>query len=796
MASALSPAPGTVESTAGSSALCPGCGHPVDQLRAGHVAVLDGRFHYFCHSGCKHAYLASRGLPQEEEIATAHPPDVIPESGDFPVPAVEATGETAQATSLRNAPGGLVPAQPPDEAREALASHLVFRGPSPDGPVAFRGPSPDGSVVFRGPSPETGGPGEGAAGRKPLRPGRSLRDTLRQRTIHLLEASGIALGCLAPALGLLGPAADAVRAQLVACSWLALAIRASMVGRDPADPHALVVLGPTGVAAAAACYAYVIHDPHAGALAAFAGLSCAAAVAIEVLVARAWCSTWAARKHIECALDVRARAVREHDTVELSAVELRPGEQVVAVAGETLGVDATVTAGEARVVPWLDAPIEMVKREGDPVVAGARVVSSRLRVTTTWSGRERAWLRLLGSPSLRLDVAAPTPRFVRLAVERGAPAAALCVGAGALAANATAVEIVAAMSAGAIAFGARAVASAAALHFARAHLEALRSGVTYKDARAFERAAGANIAVFSARGTVLLGEPEIVAIEPLGAFDVERVLALAAGAERASTHPFAAAVLRAARARGVRADHVRNATAHAGLGITALASTGERLVVGGRAIMLEEKIGVAAVDARVSELEGEGRSVLLVALADRLAGLVALQDGLRQGARAAVQRLHDVRIEPVLMSGEARDTCETIGRALDIEHVRPEVLPAERGAEVRALGEGGGTVAVVGHPAADDAALGAADVAIAMGAAGSTPGEWAIALAGDDVRDAALALAIPHAARDRARRAVVLGATPGLLALLAIAFGVAPLGVAPLAVLAGALAVTVHAREA
>jgi P-type E1-E2 ATPase len=226
-----------------------------------------------------------------------------------------------------------------------------------------------------------------------------------------------------------------------------------------------------------------------------------------------------------------------------------------------------------------------------------------------------------------------------------------------------------------------------------------------------------------------------------------------------------------------------------------VASTGERLVVGGRTIMLEEKIGVAVTDARASELEAQGRSVLLVALGDRLVGLIALQDGLKPGARAAVQKLLDARIEPVLLSGEARDTCETIGRALDIEHVRPEVLPADRSAEVRALAEGGSVVAVVGSPPADDGALAAADVAVAMGAAGSTMGDWGVVVAGDDVRDAALALVIPHTARERARLTLVLGATPGIAALFAIGFGVAPLALAPIGALIGALAVSVQTRE-
>jgi cation transport ATPase len=723
----------------------------VDPLRAGHVAVLEGRFRYFCDSDCKQAYLNVMGRPHEEDVATASPPLVAPPPHE-----------------RRNSRGA--PAVRPDEPPPASSS-LAVEPPSRVGAAASARPTLPSSVADP--------------------PGRRI-----EHVVFALDAMGIALGFLAPAIGLLGPVADVARAPLVVGAWGALALRVAFVRRDPADPHPLVVLVPTAGAAAAACLGWAMHDSRSVGLVVLAALSCVAAIVVEMLVDRARLRTTASREHIERELDVRTLAVHGEDAIETLASEVRPGEQVVVEAGSLVGVDATVTAGEARVVPWLGARVEVLKREGDPVVAGARVLSSRLRMTTTFSGRERAWVKLLSCSTSRIDVNAPTPRVLRHTVERGALVAAVLVGIAAFAANATPVEIVAAMCAGATAFAAKAAASLVGLHFARAHLQALGHGITYKDARAFERAASANIAVLSARGTVLLGEPEIVAVEPEGAFEVERVLSLAAGAETASTHPFAAAVLRAARTRGVRADHVRNATVHAGLGVTASASTGERLVVGGRAIMLEEKIGVAVVDARVSELEGQGRSVLLVALGDRIVGLIALQDGLRAGARAAVQRLLDARIEPVLLSGEARETCETLGRALDIEHVRPEVLPAERGAEVRALSEGGSVVAVIGHPAGDDAALGAADVAVAMGAAGSTPGEWAVSLAGDDVRDAALALAIPRAARDRSRAAIALGAIPGLLALLAIGFGIAPLPVAPLAALVGALAAAVHAREA
>ncbi len=708
---------------------CPGCGARLDALRAGHVAIIEGSFRYFCGAGCKQAYLRDQGRPPEEDVETQRPPPVAPE-------------------------------KPPEDDDDA-------------------------------------GPESGVRPTRPPAPAGTTRTRVGRRFARLaaLDALGLVSGALVPALGLVGAPADVARIPLAITAWAALVLGLAVRPRDPADPHVLVVALPTSGALGAACWAAVVHDPHALGLLVFAAVSSAAAIAVEILVTRARARVQAARAHIEQALDLHVTAMQGDDHVQRHTSEVRPGEQIVVDAGELVGVDATITGGDARIVPWLGAGIELVRHEGDPVPAGARVLSSRVRMTTTWSGRDRAWIRLLSARDTRVDVASPTARAVRHTLERGTPIAAVVVGVAASAANSTPAEIFAAMCAGAIAFGAKAAASLVGLHLSRAHLEGLASGITYKDARSFERAASTNVAVLSARGTVLMGEPEIVAIEPIGTTEPERILSLAAGAETAIADSYASAVLRAARMRGVRPDHVRNATAHSGLGIAGVASNGERLVVGGRGLMLEQKIGVAVTDARVSELEAQGRSVLLVALGDRLVGILALQDGLRPGSRAAVQRLLDAHIEPVLLGGEARETCETIGTALDIDHVRPEVLPADRSAQVRALSEEGNVVAVIGHPASDDGALGAADVAVAMGAAGSTPGEWSVVVASDDVRDAALALAIPHAARDRARIAIALVAVPSLLALLAIGFGIAPLAVAPLAGLAGAIAAVAHARE-
>jgi P-type E1-E2 ATPase len=232
-----------------------------------------------------------------------------------------------------------------------------------------------------------------------------------------------------------------------------------------------------------------------------------------------------------------------------------------------------------------------------------------------------------------------------------------------------------------------------------------------------------------------------------------------------------------------------------GLGVTAITSGGEDLCVGNRALLLEKRISIAASEDRIAELEALGRTVVLVAVGSRLVGIMGLQDGLRPGARAAVQHLLDAQIEPVLMSGDARETCEAIGRSLDIDHIRPEVLPSDRSAEVKRLIEAGTSVAVLGHAGVDDGALGAADVSVALGAAGSPPGDFAISLASEDVRDAALSLALAHRTRLEARTGLALAVVPACVGTVAISFGVLPQAYAPIAALLGGVMAIVHIRS-
>lgn len=764
---------------------------------------MGGAFRYFCDAKCKAAYVDVASKRPTLDAMTAEPPSVasgVRDAGiavisgirepeppppppapadeivEEPPPPPERTEERAP-TTLRSVPV-VEEARDEDDAKEEAKDE---RGAEEE--------EEDEKAAAPPPSRAAEGPGVAAP---------------PSDASTIASLAGVGAGVLAAVVSLAGDAAAVARLPLALAAAAVVVAQAALRARGKSEVSRWVVAAPVAVAAATAAIAVLSSDARADAHAAFVGVAAAAALAADVLAARARRDVDAARAKNAGALAVRAKILRGKDGEsiihEVEAAQVKPGEQVVVEAGEVVAVDGIVAAGTAEVAPWHESPVVTEKREGDAIVAGATVVTGRLRVTATFSGADRAWLRLTQGTSSRIELAAPLVASTRRWIERGAPVAAVLVGGATYANNGAWIDVVIAACAGGFALAATSAAVAAGVAHARGHVAAQRRGIVYKDAGAFDGAARADIAVVCSRGTILLGEPEIVALEAITSKgpdakrtdDVARVLALAAGAEMASSHPFAAAVLRAARARNVRPENVRSALVHSGLGVTALAPSGDKVIVGSRAFLLQEKVSVAIADARVSELEAQGRSVLLVAVGGRLVGLLALQDGLRPGARAAVQRLHDARIEPVLLSGEARDTCETIARSLDIEHVRPEILPADRGAEVRALADGGHVVAAVGHAASDDGALGAADVSVAMGAAGAAPGEWGVTLASDDVRDAALALTVPRACRERAKTALVVGAAGQAIASLGIAFGVAPPVIAPvlgIVAAAGALAV-------
>ncbi|MCB9592038.1 MAG: cation-translocating P-type ATPase [Sandaracinaceae bacterium] len=550
---------------------------------------------------------------------------------------------------------------------------------------------------------------------------------------------------------------------------------------------------PSAGAVLAAIGALLARSPHDDARLWLVG----AAIASGTVVLRAWLDARATRPVEEMVrllaekMPAAARVPQPSDEWstevawdEVAAVRVRAGQEILAAEGEVVAVDGVVRAGEAYALlhPASQTPVRRVP--GDPVLAGAFVTEGALRILATRVGDERALVRPRGFGKLHPGRTAALTRLVArlgpwggLALVAGAAASALFAVSGGIATQlATAAAVL-------LAAPLLAIRRCSEAPYVAAGATAAERGIAFSSARALDRAGRTSVAAFCSHGVITEGEPEVVEIHSIGDAPWEPLVALAAGAEAAASHPIARAVIRFCERRRITPSVVRRAEFAPGRGVTAVTPSGEALVVGNRALLLEQGVSVAMADADAARAEERGHTVVFVGLDGRARAVISLRDEDRLGARAAVQRLMDLSIEVVLISGDHRGTVEALARTLDITHVKAELLPAECGATVTHLRETGGLVAAVGRPGYDDAALDAADVPVVLGAAGAVDGERGVASTGDDPRDAAAALWLARAARRAAWRGALVAAVGGGALLVLAATGIAVPAIAALVAL-------------
>lgn len=763
------------------SAQCAACGRALDPLRAGQVAIVGGRFVYFCDRDCKQRYGSDR--PSLEGQTLEPPPvaavtvsSVEPEVSLTPPPApiVEETEVAPEPSPVRALPPVAIVSEsapsPPAPVAPAPAPEPPPSAPAPAAPAPSP-PAPPAVVVESTSTPVA------APARAPSPP---------RASTALFVVVGVSLALsLAPRVA---PVAAAI-----ALGWAAVALSIRSAPRSLRElfPFGLVgaLLAPA-VLAALFALGLALHDGATAAVGRAAAVAAVvAALAIHAL-ARAHAPLARTRDAMRAALTGDVVVVRDDEPITVDAREVKPGDRVRVRGGERVRVDAVVAQGTATVHPWVHAKCTESRAPGDAVAAGAELVSGELLLDTTWAAGERGLARALEQPAHRPEL---TDRARGLALPVAA-AVSLASGLAAGVSQSTS-GFEGAVVVGAVLAALPTVIGAAlgGLAAQRAATRALAGGIHFRDASAFEVVGRLERVALCAGSSLLLGEPEVVDVVSVGATPAADVLALAAGAESGATSANGRALVRAAERSPL--STLRAVTRHAGLGVTAQSASGDRVVVGSRRLAMNEAVSIALAESRITDLEKKGRVVVLVAAAERLLGFVALQDGLRPDARATVQRLIQVGVEPVMLTGAARATAETLAAALSIEHVRPEVAPDDRGAEVRALATSASGVGVIGHPRLDDAALGAATAGIALASAGAPPGEWAVALAGDRGSSGAEAVAIARSARDVVRTAVAMAGIPGLVVGLAFGAGLVPVGWVWAAPLVGAAALAAAARK-
>ncbi len=238
-------------------------------------------------------------------------------------------------------------------------------------------------------------------------------------------------------------------------------------------------------------------------------------------------------------------------------------------------------------------------------------------------------------------------------------------------------------------------------------------GVLVKNAVALERMERIDTLVVDKTGTLTEGKPKLTSVLAYPGFAEDEVLRLAASLERASEHPLAAAIVGAAAERKLELAEPGAFEAPAGKGVTGEIE-GRKLVIG-TAEFLEANAISITFRPEADALRHEGATVVFVGIDGKPAGLLAVADPIKEGAREAVASLQAEGIHMVMLTGDNRVTAEAVARKLGIEEIKAGVLPGNKSAAVEALRVQGRVVAMAGDGVNDAPALAAADVGIAMG---------------------------------------------------------------------------------
>lgn len=237
-------------------------------------------------------------------------------------------------------------------------------------------------------------------------------------------------------------------------------------------------------------------------------------------------------------------------------------------------------------------------------------------------------------------------------------------------------------------------------------------GILMKSAEAIETTGKIDVVVFDKTGTITEGKPVVTDVMALGEWTQEQVVRLSAAVEDKSEHPLARAIVACAQASGIAIDAARDFAQSAG---RVAASVGNhRVEIGNQALLNEEC--EQTLTQELHRLSDQGKTVLFVRVDDQLAGLIAVADAPKPESAATVAALREMGLRVLMLTGDNARTAQAVARAVGIDEVRSEVLPADKARVVQDLQQEGLRVMMVGDGINDAPALALADVGCAIGA--------------------------------------------------------------------------------
>ena len=272
--------------------------------------------------------------------------------------------------------------------------------------------------------------------------------------------------------------------------------------------------------------------------------------------------------------------------------------------------------------------------------------------------------------------------------------------------------------------------------------KAAENGILIKGGEYLEIAKKVSVIVFDKTGTLTKGEPSVTDVLPLEELSQDEVLRLAAISEKGSEHPLGQAVVKSAKERGLVIADPDSFEAVIGHGIK-VRYANHSILLGNRNLMKNNGIEIDEFDNKMKELEEQGKTATLLAVDNKLSGIIAMADTIKENAPEAIKELKNAGIDVIMLTGDNQKTANAIAKKLGIKTVLAEVLPQQKEEVIRKLKEEKKIVAMVGDGINDAPALAVADLGIAIGSGTDIAKETGgIVLIKEDLRDVVTAMEI------------------------------------------------------
>ena len=444
-------------------------------------------------------------------------------------------------------------------------------------------------------------------------------------------------------------------------------------------------------------------------------------------------------------LDLRpatARVIRDGVEKEISADEILIDDIIVVRPGEKIPTDGIVIEGDSaideKMITGESMPVD--KTVGDQVIGATMNKQGLLKIKATKVGRETTLSQIIHIVEEAQSSTGHIQRLVDSVSAKFVPA----VVSVAVASFAIWYLVLGNFITGLLSFVAvliiacpcaMGIATPAALMVGVG--KGAEAGILIRGAEYLERSEKIKTIVFDKTGTLTKGEPSVTDIVSLESHGKEQIVQFAATVEIGSEHPLAQAIIKESRKMGIKPSGLTEFEAVPGMGVRAVIDD-KHVIFGNRKILKKFGVSSDSIEQQLSELESAGKTVMILAVERKIAGLIAVADTLKESSAAAISALKELGIETIMLTGDNEKTAKAVAQNVGIDKVIANVLPAEKANVIKKIQAEGKVVAMVGDGINDAPALAQADIGIAIGSGSDIAKETGgIILIKDDIMDVA-----------------------------------------------------------